>query len=69
MSSCVCIIVYYFSGNIYLFAAEKRHAEARYHFLYCSDGESCGRFLVEYHHDCGGNALEVDLFIAQMVLQ
>ena len=48
--------------------AEKNYPQARYHFIHSSDGEGCARFLIEYHITAGFPS-EVDLFIAQAVLQ
>jgi len=52
-----------------LLFAEGRFDEAQYHFLYSTDGESCAKFLIEYHTLHGGLKHEVDTFVAQMVLQ
>ncbi|XP_071509251.1 Golgi to ER traffic protein 4 homolog B-like [Diadema antillarum] len=47
---------------------EKNFFEARYHFLRSMDGEGCALMLVEYHLNKGYSS-EVDMFIAQAVLQ
>ncbi|KAJ8036905.1 Golgi to ER traffic protein 4-like [Holothuria leucospilota] len=47
---------------------EKNFTGARHHFLRSDDGESCGAMLVECHSQ-QGLASEVDLFVAQTVLQ
>ena len=41
---------------------------SRYHFVHSLDGEGCATMLVEYHVSVGFPS-EVDLFIAQAVLQ
>lgn len=46
----------------------KQYNEARQHFLYSHDGEGCGNMLVEFHLSRGYGS-ELDLFIAQTVLQ
>lgn len=47
---------------------EKNYALARYHFLHSTDGSGCAAMLVELHRQRGYSS-EVDLFIAQAVLQ
>ena len=47
---------------------EKNYAQARYHFERSNDGEHCAMMLIEYHVTMGYPG-EVDLFIAQSVLQ
>ena len=47
---------------------EKNYSQSRYHFLHSQDGEGCGTMLVEYHITAGYPS-EVDLFVAQAVLQ
>lgn len=49
---------------------EKNYPEARYHFLHspANSGEECALMLIEYHISSGYHA-EVDLFIAQFILQ
>ncbi|XP_013412251.1 Golgi to ER traffic protein 4 homolog [Lingula anatina] len=47
---------------------EKNYPEARYHFVHSNDGEGCAAMLVEYHITHGYPS-EVDMFIAQAVLQ
>ncbi|XP_064644612.1 Golgi to ER traffic protein 4 homolog [Lineus longissimus] len=47
---------------------EKNYAEARYHFLHSTAGEECANMLIEYHNTKGYPS-EVDLFVAQAVLQ
>ncbi|KAH9392576.1 Golgi to ER traffic protein 4 [Tyrophagus putrescentiae] len=48
---------------------EKNYAESRLHFIYSSDsGENCALMLVEYQRQQGFPS-EVDLMIAQFVLQ
>ncbi|CAH0388985.1 unnamed protein product [Bemisia tabaci] len=51
-----------------IFWEEKNYVLARYHFLHSEDGKSFARMLVEIHC-CYGYASEIDLFIAQVVLQ
>ena len=46
----------------------RKYPEARQHFLQSSDGQGCGHMLVEFHQRRGFNS-ELDLFIAQTVLQ
>ncbi|XP_067936092.1 Golgi to ER traffic protein 4 homolog [Watersipora subatra] len=48
---------------------EKSLHAAQYHFLYATDGENFGKFLADFHCNHGGYPYEVDLFIAQIVLQ
>jgi hypothetical protein len=48
--------------------SEKNYALARYHFLHSTDGSGCATMLVELHRQRGYSS-EVDLFIAQAVLQ
>jgi len=48
--------------------SEKNYALARYHFLHSTDGSGCATMLVELHRQ-RGYSNEVDLFIAQAVLQ
>uniref|UniRef100_A0A1B6C9S1 Golgi to ER traffic protein 4 homolog n=1 Tax=Clastoptera arizonana TaxID=38151 RepID=A0A1B6C9S1_9HEMI len=51
-----------------VFWKEKNYVVARYHFLHSTDGVSFANMLIELH--CArGFACEVDLFIAQVVLQ
>ncbi|KAK3090317.1 hypothetical protein FSP39_010901 [Pinctada imbricata] len=50
------------------FWREKNYIQARYHFLHSTDGRSCATMLIEYHTNFGYPS-EVDLFIAQAVLQ
>ncbi|KAI0236219.1 Golgi to ER traffic protein 4-like [Lamellibrachia satsuma] len=50
------------------FWREKNYAQSRYHFLHSSDGEGCAAMLIEYQVTSGFQS-EVDLFIAQAVLQ
>ncbi|XP_075686413.1 Golgi to ER traffic protein 4 homolog [Rhinoderma darwinii] len=47
---------------------EQNYYESRYHFLHSSDGEGCANMLVEYSSTRGYRS-EVDLFVAQAVLQ
>eukprot|EP00088_Acartia_fossae_P053763 TRINITY_DN6135_c0_g1_i1.p1 TRINITY_DN6135_c0_g1~~TRINITY_DN6135_c0_g1_i1.p1 ORF type:complete len:348 (-),score=55.01 TRINITY_DN6135_c0_g1_i1:297-1319(-) len=47
---------------------QRKYPESRQHFLHSCDGEGCGSMLVEFHTAKGFNS-EVDLFIAQTVLQ
>ena len=46
----------------------RKYPESRQHFLQSSDGQGCGHMLVEFHQRRGFNS-ELDLFIAQTVLQ
>ena len=50
------------------FVAEKNYIQARYHLLHSEDGKNCALMLVECHVN-NGYPSEVDLFIAQAVLQ
>ncbi|OQR79868.1 Golgi to ER traffic protein 4-like [Tropilaelaps mercedesae] len=50
------------------FWREKNFSDARYHFIHSTDGTNCARMLVEFHTSRGYRS-EVDLFIAQAVLQ
>ncbi|XP_052826871.1 Golgi to ER traffic protein 4 homolog [Octopus bimaculoides] len=47
---------------------EKNYEQARYHFLHSTDGANTAALLIEYHVSRGFPS-EVDLFIAQAVLQ
>lgn len=47
---------------------EKNYSQAWCHYLRSMDGEGCASMLVEYHMLKGCDS-EVDLFIAQAVLQ
>lgn len=47
---------------------EQNYSESRYHFLHSSDGEGCAQMLVEYSASRGYRS-EVDMFVAQAVLQ
>ncbi|GIY19314.1 golgi to ER traffic protein 4 homolog [Caerostris darwini] len=47
---------------------EKNYQQSRYHFIHSTDGQGCATMLIEYH-SMKGYASEVDLFIAQTVLQ
>jgi len=47
---------------------EKQYPESRQHFLHSKDGAGCGQMLVEFH-TLKGFPSELDLFIAQTVLQ
>ncbi|RWS20299.1 CGI-20 protein-like protein [Leptotrombidium deliense] len=49
---------------------EKNFSDSRYHFLYSPEscGEDCALMLIEYHVTAGYHS-EVDLFIAQFILQ
>ena len=48
--------------------AEKDYAQARYHLMRSHEGEACAAMLVEYHLTFGF-PYEVDMFLAQAVLQ
>lgn len=54
-------------SNIYIFL-EKNYVMARQHFIYSRDGSGCAAMLVELHEQRGYKN-EIDLFIAQAVLQ
>ncbi|XP_018323696.1 Golgi to ER traffic protein 4 homolog [Agrilus planipennis] len=47
---------------------EKSYAQARHHFMYSKDGQSCAKLLIEIQTTQGYQG-EIDLFIAQTVLQ
>lgn len=47
---------------------EKNYQQSRYHFIHSKDGDGCATMLIEYHIT-KGYPNEVDLFIAQTVLQ
>jgi len=47
---------------------EKNYTQAKYHYLHSMDGNGCAKLLIELHMS-KGYAGEVDLFIAQAVLQ
>lgn len=47
---------------------ERNYTSARYHYLYSSDGCGFATMLVELHIT-EGYSNEIDLFIAQVVLQ
>ncbi|KFM65552.1 Golgi to ER traffic protein 4-like protein, partial [Stegodyphus mimosarum] len=47
---------------------EKNYQQSRYHFIHSTDGDGCATMLIEYHITKGYPS-EVDLFIAQTVLQ
>ncbi|KAF7242867.1 hypothetical protein EYD10_10638 [Varanus komodoensis] len=47
---------------------EQNYCESRYHFLHSTDGEGCANMLVEYSSSRGYRS-EVDMFVAQAVLQ
>lgn len=47
---------------------EKNYQQSRYHFIHSTDGYNCATMLIEYHIKKGYPS-EVDLFIAQTVLQ
>ncbi|XP_008554602.1 Golgi to ER traffic protein 4 homolog [Microplitis demolitor] len=51
-----------------VFWQEKNYTMARQHFVYSDDGAGCAAMLVELHQQ-RGYSNEVDLFIAQVVLQ
>merc|ERR1719458_2400824 len=55
-------------SSAYTLWQNKQYPEARQHFLQSSDGEGCGSMLVEFHLTRGYSS-ELDLFIAQTVLQ
>ncbi|XP_060522152.1 Golgi to ER traffic protein 4 homolog [Cylas formicarius] len=47
---------------------ERNYAQARHHFIHSKDGRGCGKLLIEFQRSKGYKC-EVDLFIAQAVLQ
>lgn len=47
---------------------EKNYLMARQHFIHSKDGSGCAAMLVELHEQ-RGYTNEIDLFIAQAVLQ
>ncbi|XP_024937701.1 Golgi to ER traffic protein 4 homolog [Cephus cinctus] len=51
-----------------VFWKEKNYIMARQHFLHSKDGSGCAAMLVELHEQRGYSS-EIDLFIAQAVLQ
>lgn len=48
--------------------SDKNYSQARYHFIHSADGDNCALMLVEFHVNHGYSS-EVDMFIAQAVLQ
>lgn len=48
--------------------SEKNYTSAKQHFLYSKDGSRCAEMLVELHQQ-QGYSNEIDLFIAQAVLE
>lgn len=54
--------------HLFIFFPEQNYSESRYHFLHSSDGEGCAQMLVEYSASRGYRS-EVDMFVAQAVLQ
>ena len=50
------------------FISERNYSQARYHFLHSNDGKNFATMLIEFHVTAGYPS-EVDLFIAQTVLQ
>ncbi|XP_017881119.1 Golgi to ER traffic protein 4 homolog [Ceratina calcarata] len=52
----------------HVFWKEKNYPMARLHFIYSKDGFGCAEMLVELHEQ-RGYTNEIDLFIAQVVLQ
>ncbi len=63
-----CLLEKRINSALISVVAEKNYVQARYHFLHSSDGEGCAAMLIEYHVTLGYPS-EVDLFIAQAVLQ
>ncbi|GLG95286.1 Golgi to ER traffic protein 4 homolog [Gryllus bimaculatus] len=59
---------YFHQSIAQIFWREKNYTLARYHFLHSTDGSGCATMLVELHKQ-RGYASEIDLFIAQAVLQ
>lgn len=50
------------------FWKDKNYSQARYHFIHSTDGQNCALMLIEFHVN-NGYSSEVDMFIAQAVLQ
>ena len=48
--------------------SERNYTQARYHYLHSNDGKNFATMLIEFHVTAGYQS-EVDLFIAQTVLQ
>ncbi|ELU07266.1 hypothetical protein CAPTEDRAFT_220393 [Capitella teleta] len=55
----------YLAHNLWL---ERSYSESRYHYVRSNDGEECASMLIEYQITAGFPS-EVDLFIAQTVMQ
>ena len=53
---------------IFVIFSEKNYAQAKYHFLHSKDGFNCASMLIEYQTN-NGYTSEVDLFVAQTVLE
>lgn len=51
-----------------VFWNEKNYVQARHHYLRSCDGKGCAKLLIEFQ-SAQGYSYEVDLFIAQTVLQ
>lgn len=66
------INLYYYSLHTMhkelIFFLEKNYIMARQHFIHSRDGSGCAAMLVELHEQ-RGYMNEIDLFIAQAVLQ
>ena len=64
----ICLI-FSIRGNLLCPAiSEKNYSQARYHYLHSNDGNNFAAMLIEFHVTAGYSS-EVDLFIAQAVLQ
>lgn len=61
--------MYIYITHIYIcFFPEKNYVLARYHFLHSTDGSGFATMLIELQRT-KGYSCEIDLFIAQVVLQ
>lgn len=58
----------FFQSIAQVYWNEKNYVQARHHYLYSSDGKGCAKLLIEFQMT-QGYCCEVDLFIAQAVLQ
>ena len=64
LHTCTCTNLSFY----FLVLLEKNYLLARQHFIHSRDGSGCAAMLVELHEQ-RGYVNEIDLFIAQAVLQ